>query len=111
MSLLLQADFGDLSPDCCYPTLNSLLPESYNGGEELKAAIHADYKRFRGMKQTFAEHRFLQEMLDLEEYGTDIYPAFQQNNQARSPREPNVEIRVGSQAVLIKDSDSSEVQR
>lgn len=110
VALLLQAEFGDLSTDCCYPSLDSLLPENYNS-EEMKAGIYADYKRFRGMKQSFAEHRFLQEMLDLEEYGTDIYLAFQPNNQTKSPREPNVVIRVGSQAVLVKDCNSSEVQR
>ncbi|PIK58702.1 putative E3 ubiquitin-protein ligase MYLIP-A [Apostichopus japonicus] len=109
VALILQGDFGDFSPGFCYPSINALLLRQDNF-EELEAAIRANYERLRGMKQTFAEHRFLQEMLDLEEYGTDIFPAFQ-NNQAKSPRETNIEIRVGSQAVLVKDCNSSEVQR
>lgn len=109
VALVLQAEFGDFNPGFDYPSFNSLLPEQFNS-DDLKTSIGANYERLRGMKQSFAEYRFLQEVYDIEEYGTDTFLAFQ-NNQTKCQREPNVEILIGSQVIIVKDQTTSEVQR
>lgn len=109
VALVLQAEFGDFNPGLDYPSFNSLLPEQFNS-DDLKTSIGANYERLRGMKQSFAEYRFLQEVYDIEEYGTDTFLAFQ-NNQTKCQREPNVEILIGSQVIIVKDQATSEVQR